>query len=198
MFSGLVLITPPAVEPVSLAEAKQHLRVDITDDDALITALITAAREYCEGFQNRAYITQVWQLWLDSWPDGSEIRIPKPPLQSVTSVKYYGADNTEYTLPPADYFVDTKSEPGRIVLAYERTWPSVTLRPANAVCIEFVAGYGDDAGKVPQKVRQAIYLLIGHWYENREAVRVAMQRGETLPVPFGVDALLWQDRVVPV
>jgi uncharacterized phiE125 gp8 family phage protein len=182
---------------VSLAEAKQHLRVDITDDDALITALITAAREYCEGFQNRAYITQVWQLWLDSWPDGSEIRIPKPPLQSVASVKYYGADNTEYVLPITDYIVDNKSEPGRIVLAYEKTWPSVILRPANAVCVEFVAGYVG-ADKVPQRVKQAMYLIIGHLYENREAVRVAMQRGETLPVPFGVDALLWQDRVVPV
>lgn len=191
---ALVLVTPPAAEPVSLPEAKAHLRVDITDDDALISALITAAREYCEGFQNRAYITQTWQLWLDSWPEGSEIRIPRPPLQAVNSVKYYGADNTEYVLPPADYIVDNKSEPGRIVLACGKSWPGVTLRPANAICVEFVAGYGAPAD-VPQRVKQAILLLVGHWYETRE---IAVVGHVTAEVPFTVNALLWQERVVPV
>lgn len=194
MFSGLVLVTPPAVEPVSLPEAKAHLRVDTTDDDNLITALITAAREYCEGFQNRAYITQTWQLWLDAWPEGIEIRIPHPPLQAVNSVKYYGADNAEYVLPPSDYIVDTACEPGRIVLAYDKCWPSATLRPANAVCVEFVAGYGG-ADKVPQRVKQAMLLLISHWYDTREIAAVGHVTAE---VPFTVNALLWQDRVVPL
>jgi phage conserved hypothetical protein, phiE125 gp8 family len=194
LFAGLVLTTPPAAEPVSLPEAKAHLRVDAADDDSLITALITAAREYCEAFQNRAYVTQAWQLWLDAWPEGSEIRIPRPPLQAVNGVKYYGADNTEYVLPPADYFVDTRSEPGRIVLAYGKSWPSVTLRPANAVCVEFVAGYGG-ADKMPQRVKQAMYLLIGHWYEHREAVLTGSISKE---IEFAVNSLLWLDRVIPV
>jgi uncharacterized phiE125 gp8 family phage protein len=191
---ALVLVTPPAVEPVTLQEAKNHLRVDIPDDDTLITALITAAREYCEGFQNRAYITQIWQLWLDAWPNGSEIMIPRPPLQAVNSVRYYGADNAEYVLPPSDYIVDTACEPGRIVLAYDKCWPSVTLRPANAVCVEFVAGYGG-ADKVPQRVKQAMLLLISHWYDTREIAAVGHVIAE---VPFTVNALLWQERVVPV
>ncbi|MGB9826601.1 MAG: head-tail connector protein [Desulfofundulus sp.] len=191
MFSGLVLITPPVAEPISLAEAKAHLRVDIIDDDNLITALITAAREYCEGFQNRAYITQTWQLWLDAWPEDSEIRIPRPPLQAVNSIKYYSADNAEYVLPPSDYIVDKVGEPGRIVLAYGKSWPSITLRPANAVCVEFKAGYGDDAGKVPQKVKDAMIIHIKlHYDDYRPEERQKMEEAR--------DRLLWQDRVVPV
>lgn len=191
---ALQLITPPVREPLALDAAKAHLRVDVTDDDVLIAALITAAREYCEGFQNRAYITQTWQLWLDAWPAGGEIRIPRPPLQSVSSVRYYGADNTEYILEPTDYLVDTKSEPGRITLAYGKNWPSVTLRPANAVCVEFTAGYGSVA-TVPQRVKQVILLLVGHWYDSREIASVGKLVSE---VPFTVNALLWQERVVPV
>ncbi|MGD9644058.1 MAG: head-tail connector protein [Elusimicrobiales bacterium] len=187
-------MAPPTEEPVSLAEAKNHLRVDVADDDGLISALIAAAREYCEAFQNRAYVTQTWQLWLDAWPEGNEIRIPRPPLQAVNAIKYYGADGAEYTLAPADYLVDTQSEPGRLVLAPGRGWPSVTLRPASAVCVEFVAGYGAP-NKVPQRVKQAILLLVGHWYDTREIAAVGRLVNE---VPFTVNALLWQERVVPV
>ena len=91
------LKTPPAIEPVTLEELKDHLRVDSVDEDALLTGLLAAAREWCEGFQNRAYITQTLQLWLDEWPAGNAIVLPRPPLQSVASVKYYGTDDTEYT-----------------------------------------------------------------------------------------------------
>ncbi len=194
MFRGLVLVSPPTEEPVSLAEAKNHLRVDVADDDGLISALIIAAREYCEAFQNRAYITQTWQLWLDAWPESSEIRIPRPPLQVVNSVRYYGVDNAEYVLPPSEYIVDSAGEPGRIVLAYGKSWPSVALRPANAVCVEFVAGYGG-ADKVPRRVKQAMLLLISHWYDTREIAAVGHVTAE---VPFTVNALLWQERVVPL
>lgn len=167
-------------------------------EDDLLTALIAVAREYAEGFQNRAYITQTWELWLDDWPKGDRIKIPLPPLQTVNSIKYYDTANVVATMATADYFVDDKSEPGRVVLAYGESWPSTTLRPANGVCVEFDAGYGDAASDVPKRVRQAMLLLIGHWNENREAVRTAMTRGEMLPVPLGVAALLSLDRVVPV
>jgi uncharacterized phiE125 gp8 family phage protein len=163
-------------------------------EDGLLNTLITTAREYCEGFQNRAYIEQTWQLWMDSWPREDRIQIPLPPLVSVLSIKYYGTDDTEYTLTPTEYFVDTKSEPGRVVLGYGKSWPIVILRPANGVCIEFVAGYGATASVVPKKVSQAMLLLIGHWFKNREAL------SETLPkeIEFAVRSLLWLDRVVPL
>lgn len=138
---ALKLITPPAREPLSLALAKLHLRQDGTDDDNLIAGLITAARVYCEGFQNRAYLEQTWDYWLDAWPPKDEIEIPLPPLQSVASVKYYGNDDTEYTLAATEYDVDDKGFAGRVVLKDSKSWPSVTMRPSNGIVVRFVAGY---------------------------------------------------------
>lgn len=164
-------------------------------EDDLLTALITAARQDCEKFQNRRYITQTWELWLDAWPDKDFIEIPLPPLQSVSSIKYYDTEDTEATFSSDDYFVDTKSEPGRVSLNYGESWPSTTLRPANGVCVTFVAGYGDEASDVPRNIYQAILLLLGHLYENREAVsqitNVAIKE-----LPLGTQSLLWKDRIL--
>lgn len=192
---ALKLITPPAVEPVILGEAKSHLRVEFDEDDVLIADIIVSAREYCEGFQNRQYITAAWELWLDRWPDKDYISIPRPPLQEVESIKYYGTDNTEYTMDAADYFVDDKNEPGRVVLAYGKTWPLITLRATNGVAMQFVAGYGDEAASVPRTIKQAMLLLIGFWYDNREAAISGIISRE---IEFSVRSLLWLDRVVPV
>jgi uncharacterized phiE125 gp8 family phage protein len=166
-------------------------------EDTLLEALITTAREYCEGYQNRQYITATWELWLDRWPCGGGVKIPRPPLQIVNSIKYYGTDNTEYTMEVADYFVDSKSEPGRVSLAYGITWPTITLRPINGVCIEFDAGYGDAVGDVPKRVKQSMLLLIGHWYGQREAVSLGTGT-ISKEIEFAVHALLGLDRLVPV
>jgi uncharacterized phiE125 gp8 family phage protein len=183
---AIKLKTEPDNEPVTLEEAKLHCRVDTDDDDDLIGSLITAAREYCEGFQNRAYVSQVWELWLDGFP-ATPFDIPKPPLLSIDSIKYYDTDNTEYDFD--DYYADTESTPGRLELNYLESWPSVTLRDINGVCITFTAGYGD-ADDVPQSVKQAILLLVGHWYENREQGSPT----ELKDIPLGVSSLLWMDR----
>jgi len=159
-------------------------------EDDLLNSFITGARQYCESFQNRSYITQTWELWLDAFPIQNYIKIPLPPLQSAT-VKYYDISDTEAPFNPSNYFVDTKSEPGWVVLNTGCLWPSTTLRPANAVCVEFIAGYGV-ATAVPKKVKQAMLLLISHWYENREAV--ATSGAIPKEIPFSVEALLWQDR----
>jgi uncharacterized phiE125 gp8 family phage protein len=188
---ALTLVTPPATEPVSLPEAKAHLRVDGTDEDTLINTLITAAREYCEQIQGRSYITQTWELTLDAWPAEPEIRLPRPPLQSVAWVQYRDQSGIEYTLDPPAYVVDSRSEPGRIVLASGQSWPPVTLYPAGAITVRFTAGYGD-AAAVPQRVRQAILLLVGHWYANREAVLIGSISKE---IEMSVHALLSLDRV---
>lgn len=191
---ALKLITPPSAEPLDLPTAKAHLRVDGTDDDALITSMITTARRYCEGFQNRAYITQVWEMWLDSWPDDDKIEIDLPPLQSVISVKYYGTDDTEYTLAATEYMVDTVSFKGRVILRYGKTWPTITLRPANAIVIRFQAGYGDAATNVPAEAKQAMLLIIGHLYANREeTVEKALSS-----IPLGAKDLLSMSRVMPL
>lgn len=187
---ALVLKTAPVLEPLTLAEVKLYIKPDSAAEDSTLNNLITTAREDCESFQNRAYITQTWGLWLDAWPRGDLIKIPLPPLQSVSSVKYYGSDDTESTMATADYFVDTKSEPGRLALNYGKSWPSITLRPHNGICIEFVAGYGA-AAAVPQKVKQAMLLHIKlgfdyHTPQDEEKTKNA------------INSLLWKDRVVPV
>ncbi len=188
---ALKLVTPPATEPVTLVEAKVHLRVDAVSEDALITSLITAAREYAETVTWRALITQTWKFYCDDWPVGDEILLPNAPLQSVASVKYKDTAGIQTTWGVSNYIVDTDSEPGRVVLGYGLSWPSVTLYPANPIEIEFTAGYGV-AAAVPASIKQAMLLLIGHLYENREATAA----GQTITeVPFAVKALLSPLRV---
>ncbi|KKM90426.1 hypothetical protein LCGC14_1238730 [marine sediment metagenome] len=160
-------------------------------EDTLLTNLIKAARFYCEDFQKRAYITQTWELWLDRFPRVDFIEIPLPMLQSITSVKYFDVDDTEAPFSSGSYFVDTKSEPGRVALNFGEQWPTTTLRPANGVVVRFVAGYGDAASNVPESIRQAILLTLGNWYENREAV----VSGSMNELPIGAKALLQQDRI---
>lgn len=191
---ALKLVAAPAVEPLSTAEAKLHLRVDATDEDTLISSLIVEARQHAENFTSQGLITQTWDLQLDGWPDKNEIKIPLPPLQSITSVKYYGTDGTEYTMTASNYIVDTKSEPGRIVLAYGKSWPSTTLQPAAGVLVRFVAGYGAAAANVPDAIKSALKLHIGLLYEHREAISVG--RGDAAVVlPLAYDALLASYRV---
>jgi uncharacterized phiE125 gp8 family phage protein len=186
---ALVLTTAPLTEPVSLDDAKLHLRVDIDTDDTLINALIIAARQHIENVLNRSLITQTWDLWLDEFPGDDYIELPKPPLSSVSSLKYYDTSDTVATWAAANYFVDTKSEPGRLCLAYGITWPTTTLRDFNGVDITFVAGYGA-ATAVPKPIKQAMLLLIGHLYEHREAVTT----GQITTVPMAVDALIYPYR----
>jgi uncharacterized phiE125 gp8 family phage protein len=184
---SLRVITPPAVEPVSLADAQQvYLH---TDED--VSALITAAREYCEGYQNKKYITQTLELVLDRFPCGREIEFHDcSPIQSVTSIKYTDSEGTEHTMPDSDYIVDPDSFVARVVLGYNKSWPTVTLKPVGGVVIRFVAGYGD-TGAVPETVKQAMGLHMQWLHDSLtpdQAARIAKAR----------DALLGMRRMVPV
>lgn len=182
-----VVVTPPAVEPVSVAEAKLHLRVDVADDDALIGALVQAGREVVESRTGRALITQTWDVFWDGWPAGDVMELPLPPLQSVTSVTYFDTEGTEATLGTASYWVDTSSTPGRVVLYDGSTWPSTALRASNGVKVRMTAGYGTAGTATPARLRAAVNLLAGHWYENREAVVVT--GAQAVELPFAVKAL---------
>jgi uncharacterized phiE125 gp8 family phage protein len=162
-------------------------------DDALLTGLIQAAREWAEGYTNRAIITQTWELVLDDWPSGDYVDIPLPPLQSITDIKYKDTAGTESTLAATNYITDTDSFLGRVVLAYGCSWPSGTLYPAAGIRVRFVAGYGL-AVSVPQRYKQAIMLLAAYWYENREGATDK----PPAEIPFAVKALLGLDRVVPI
>lgn len=180
---ALKLKIPPTIEPVSLADAKLHLRVDTDNEDNYIQSLITAARQYCEEFQNRAYITQTWELWFDAFPPQPWIRLPRPPLQADgLQVEYFDTNDVRYIF--TNYFIDSVSQPGYISLKEGASWPSNT-RSINGVCITFKAGYGDSADKVPETIKQAIKLLIGHFYEHRDI---------DTPAPRAILSLLWIDR----
>ncbi len=191
----LSLVTAPTVEPITTRDIKDHLRID-TDVDLEAEELkeyVSAARSWCELFQNRAYITQTWDWALDGWPH-SPFSIPLPVLQSITSIKYFDTDETEATFASSNYQVDIISEPGRVSLGWNKTYPSTTLRPINGVIIQFVAGYGNAESDVPNNIKQAIRLLVGHMYENREGTWIkAIDE-----IPLGIRSFLWQERLVPI
>ena len=182
---SLTLVTAPTVEPVTLAEAKTHLRVDGTDDDTLISALITAAREHVDGrdgWLGRALCTQTWDCHYDVFPDDGLLYLPVAPVQSVTSVKYVDPDGVQQTFSSANYALgaDLDWSP-RVILGWDKSWPSVRAVP-EAVTVRVVAGYAS----VPRPICQALLLLIGHWHEHREAV----MEGTFREVPTTVSALL--------
>ena len=193
---NISLVTAPTAEPVDLDEAKLHLRVDINDDDVLIESLILVARRISEGISNHKIITQTWNIFMDAFPGSSTFYLPKSlaPLASVTHIKYTDEDDNQSTFGSSNYVVDIYSEPARIKLSDGANWPTDTLIELNGVEIQIVVGYGDP-DDVPQEFKQAIMLMIGHWYENREQVTVGEIARE---IPMGVETLLWLDRNVPV
>ena len=172
MNGSLNLVTGPTVEPVSLAEAKLHLRVDINDDDVFISSLVETVRIQLERQYDTAFVNQSWDWYLDTFPNTS-FEIPLWPLSSVTSIKYTDEDDSESTYSSDNYRVDTASKPGRVILKTAKSWPSVTLKEHNGVVIRFVAGYGAGSTSVPAPIRQAIKLMVGDLYENRENVLIA-------------------------
>ena len=165
------LVTGPTEEPVTLEDAKHHLKVDTEDDDLYVMTLIKASREYAETVTHRALINQTWKVYLDDWPDEDYIQLPFPPLSSVSHIKYTDCNSSQVTVSTSSYDFDTVSEPGRIVLAYGETWPSVTLHPTNPIEIQFVCGYGtpDD---IPEGIKQAMKIDMATLYENRETIVV--------------------------
>jgi uncharacterized phiE125 gp8 family phage protein len=161
----LSLTSPPAEEPVTLLDAKAQLKLDSTDDDALVTSLITAARARAEWHTGRAFVTQGWSLWLDAWPSAGIVEIPLPPLVSVSYVKTCDRDDAATIVATSAYRIDTASAPGRLAL---RSAPpfAANLRRLNAIEIAFTAGYGG-ASAAPQPIKQAILCILADLYEHR-------------------------------
>lgn len=185
-----VVAVGPTWEPVSLAEARAHCRVDINDDDLLLSGLITAAREHIEIIGWVTLPQQTLDLWLEDGFEDDEIKLPRPPAISVTHVKYYDTADVEYTLSTAVYYANVIGKPAEVHLKYGQNWPSTTLRDYNAVNVRYVAGYATPEA-IPQRYKQAILLLVGHWYENRES---AISGTISREIDFSVTALVRADR----
>jgi uncharacterized phiE125 gp8 family phage protein len=171
------LITAPSVSPLSLADAKVHLRVDavITRDDDYITALIDAAADVAQMHTNRQFITAVYDAFFDSWPTDSYLYIGKNPVQTIDSVKYTDTTGATITLTEGtDYEVDTASEPARV---YIKTTPALYDGPA-PIAVRFTAGYGNAGTNVPTALIQAMQLLVGNFYEMRQDAQIGQSLAE--------------------
>lgn len=170
------VITPPVVEPLTRAEAKQHIGISYTHNDALVDSAIMQAREFCEGYQRRKFVTQTLDLYLDDFPACGCIEFTDcSPVQSITSIKYIDSEGTEHTVDSSDYELDDVSFVNRVTLAYGKEWPNVILKPTNGVIVRFVAGYPtttstDDppvtTPQVPESIKWAMAFHIKSIYDS--------------------------------
>jgi len=170
MTQALIRVSDAAAEPVTLAEAKAHLRVTDDAEDAYIGGLVKTARAAIEAFTGRALITQSYVLRIDAWPRDAcrpWVDIPRPPLIAVTEVKVYDAGGTATVWDPAQYSADTMSAPGRLYRNPGSLWPEPG-RSVAGIEIAFDAGYGAAAADVPAPLRQGLLLQLAHLFENRE------------------------------
>ena len=194
----LHLKTPPTVFPYTLAEAKLHLKVDVTDDDALIQGYIDAAVSLIDGTKGllgRALLSQVWELYLDAFPSSGFIKIPFGQILSIDSVDYLSPLNGIYiNFVNSNYRTDIYSEFGWVALATSASWP-VPMVTMNAVRVTFTAGYGSLASDVPPAIKQAIRMTVAHWYELRGIVITDKKMEE---IPFGPRAMLEQFKRVGI
>lgn len=188
-YRSLYQSTPPAIEPVSLAEAKAQCRIDDDVSDALVQTYITTARQYCEDILDISIVTQVWQARYDTFPLW-EIILPRPPMRPETVTVTYrdeaGNSNT-ITSAASAFQVDHYVTPGRIYPLYNGVWPAVR-GDENSVVVQWTAGYGDSGESTPPVLRHAIMLLVAHWFEMRQPVVTGYS--QVLPVPNTFETVL--------
>ena len=167
-FRSLVRITSPAVEPVSLAFAKQHCRVDTETDDLYVQSLIAVARQYVEDILDITICSTVWEVKYDLFPVWAIVLPRLPMLDRAVTVTYRSGDGTYSSLSSAtDFQVDASVLPGRIYPQWARSWPA-TRGDENSVTVRYSAGYGDDGQSAPPIVKHLILLLVAHWFDTRQ------------------------------
>jgi len=185
------LVTAPAVEPVLLAEARDHAKYSQTDNDAALGRFLVAARQAAEDYLGRGLITQTWKLVLQDFHNVMYLPMAAP-LQSVTTVKYYDVNGTLQTLANTVYDVDTNSRPGRVCLAFNQTWPAlVAVRRAGKVEITYVVGYGADGTFVPERIKQGIRMYIGYLDADREGMDTASDKARLAAESCWSDRVRW-------
>lgn len=184
------VVTAPTVEPVSLSDLKDHLRVTDNDQDEYLDNLIVEARRAAEIYTDRAFINTTYGGWLDGVPAEDFIQVTPGPVASISAIKYYATDDTEATWASTNYSLDTGSLPARVYRKYGCNWPTGATRTFNALYIEWVAGYGSVKSSVPQNVCKAIMLIAGHWFIHRVPVVLA-------EIPHEHKSMLFPYRILP-
>lgn len=186
-----ILLDGPAVEPVSLAEAKAYLRVEHGDDDDTVAALVAGARVHIEAQTRRAMIVQTWRLARDSWPANGRIAVVPAPLRELVAARVYKVDGSTQAIDPGVFAVDTTSAPA--VLAFASGALPAPGRIVGGIELDVAVGYGEAPSDVPEPLRQAIRVLVAHWYENRGLI--AAGQGVAV-LPETVAALITPYRVL--
>jgi uncharacterized phiE125 gp8 family phage protein len=166
-----ILTTPPAAEPLSLSEAKAHLRITHNDDDTYISTLIISARRMLEARFGLALLAQSWSIFADSWPDDGMFRLPLHPILSINDLRVFGDDDVAATIDAAHYYLDSASRPARLSLRRGRIFPPPGRR-VNGLEIRLQAGFA----AVPQDIKQALLITIADWFGHR-----GDEQGFTLP-----------------
>ena len=188
-----ILLSAPAVEPVTLADAKQHLRVEHDADDDLIAALIAGARVHVEAQTRRALISQSWRLSRDAWPADGRIAVLPVPLVALGAARIYRRDGSTQSIDPAAFVIDKAAAPA--VLSFAAGAMPAPGRVIGGIELDLDVGYGAAPDDVPQPLRQAIRVLVAHWYENRglaaigRAVAALPQTALALLAPYRVVGL---------
>lgn len=182
----LVLTSGPGLEPVSLAEAKAHLRVEDDAEDTLIASLIVTSRLHIEAVLGMAFLTQEWSWIIDAWPDLAVLRLPLRPVQAITRIRIFGEDGSATSVPPDRYLLDGLGAPARLVRRRGRVWPQPGIS-ASGIEIGLRVGFASKAQDVPHPLRQAVLLLVAHWYEHREPGELG---SPAIPVPDEVSRLV--------
>lgn len=192
-YRSLTRATLPAVEPITLAEAKAHLRVDTGDDDVLIQGLVRASREWVESYLDRTLVNTQWVMRFDRFPPDStaDIELPRPPVvasgtATTVAVSYTLEDGTTATHSTSLFRVDRNSTPGAVKTNYGQTWPP-HRQDDNSVSITWWAGYGPSGSDVPAAIRHAMLMLMGFWFENRSTVLIGSISKQ---LEFAVESLL--------
>jgi len=184
-----ILLSGPDTEPITLDEAKAFVRVDGTDEDGVLADLIGSARVHVEAQTRRALITQHWRLVRDAWPPDGRVAVLPAPLRTLTAVRIYRQDGSTDAIDPAAFVADTASAR----LTFANGAPPAPGRAFAGIELDVEVGYGDAATDVPADLRQAIRLLLAHWYENRGVV--ALGQG-VAALPETVAALIAPYRVL--
>lgn len=196
MIKNSTLVTAPAQDPISLASLKTFLRIDGSDEDALLGSILKAATKRLETYCNQKFVDQTWDMFFDCFPyaekdqwwdgvkqahintlinnNGGVINLPFGPLKSVTGFYTYDEDNTEYTYAASNYYADVNGPFGRIALKDSATWPTTILRPLNGIKIRGVFGMGtgyiadpEAASEIPEEIQEAIKQFAAVMYEHR-------------------------------